>query len=341
MSRAEKPGQGQSANANRCWAHRRPGGPTQFEFGGSPGQEAGGKAPKKAGETLQAIQQSACSRRPKLPWLLLLSGFPDGLLHRWTNVDDALVVPRDSALDEQQALLRVHLDHLEVLGRHLLDAILPGHLLIGIDAPWRFALADRAWMPPVFVRAVGLPKAGEAPALHHALKASAFGDAGHVDQLALGEKIHFYRIAHFELGGFVRAYPEFFHVAAKGSAGLLEGAHPGFGQGLFLDLAESQRERRVLVLFGGLLPDHCARRSVDDGDRDSAAVLAKDLCHSNFFTNQSVQSGCLRLWRTSETTMLRQDLGLTQGPERRGARNVPEKASKSSLLPQWRHLAPP
>src|SRR5215472_1756489 len=198
--------------------------------------------------------------------LLLGGGGPVGGLDRGAHEHDAVTVTGDRALDEDEVLLGVHVHHGEVLGGHLLHAVVPGHLLVGVHAAARLPLADGARVTPVLVGAVGLTEPPEIPALHHALEAAALGDARDVDQLALLEQADADRIAHVEAGGLGGADPELLQHAPGLDAGLLEGALLRAGQTLLLRLAKPERHRRVLVALGGALAHDRAGGGVDDRD---------------------------------------------------------------------------
>ncbi|EAU63784.1 hypothetical protein STIAU_2469 [Stigmatella aurantiaca DW4/3-1] len=210
-------------------------------------------------------------------------------LHARPHVDDGVVVARDGALDEQQPLLRVHVDDGQVLRRHLLHTVVARHLLVRVGAARRLTLTDGARVTLILVRTVGLRLGAlEAPAPHDAREAAALRGARHVHQLPLGEQVRLHGVAHVELRRILRRHPELLQVTAQGRAVLLEEAPLGLVEDLLTDLSEAQRHRRVLVLLRRPLAHHLAGADVNDRHRNEVALVVEHLGHADLLANQTL-----------------------------------------------------
>src|SRR4051794_33616927 len=74
------------------------------------------------------------------------------LSDRGPHHDQVVLVPRDTARDEQQIVLRNHVHDRQVLDRAPVNSHLPRHALVLEYAPWRLALTDRAGVAMQLVR---------------------------------------------------------------------------------------------------------------------------------------------------------------------------------------------
>src|SRR5512143_2089854 len=109
-------------------------------------------------------------------------------LHRRAQQDDAAARAGNRAAHQHQVLGGTDRDDLDVLRRHAVGAVVTGHALVLEHAAREGAIADRAAVAEVLVRAVAGGKAAEAVPLDDAGVAASLGDAGHVDLVALLEQ---------------------------------------------------------------------------------------------------------------------------------------------------------
>src|SRR5262244_3211373 len=150
------------------------------------------------------------------------------------------------AFDEEQIILGPDLDDFQVLHRNALVAPMTGHALAFEDAPRVRAVADRAAVTEIFVRAVRARKTGEAPALDDAAEAVALADAGDVDEITRLEEIAgLDLLAELVLAGFVGAkLAQHFECAL---AGFFKMSLFGLIDALRLAAAEAHLQRVVAV----------------------------------------------------------------------------------------------
>src|SRR6185503_15514416 len=121
---------------------------------------------------------------------LLLRARSRGLARLRSSHDHGAVSgARDRAPNEEQVLVRAHGDDLDVGRRHALGPIPARHALAFENATRIRAVADRAAVPEVLVRAVRRRKPAETVALHHAGRAATLADAGDLDALAGTEHV--------------------------------------------------------------------------------------------------------------------------------------------------------
>src|SRR5262249_23547784 len=95
----------------------------------------------------------------------------------------------DGAAHEQEVVVVAHGDDLDVERRHALGAVATGHALALEHAAREGAVADRAAVPELLVRAVRGGKSAEAVALDHARGAAPLGDARDLHALARREDV--------------------------------------------------------------------------------------------------------------------------------------------------------
>ena len=121
------------------------------------------------------------------------------------------------------------------------------------------------------------------PALHNALVAVTLGGAGHVNKVALVERVGLNDVADVQLGGVLQV--ELAQVLLGSHARLVQVAHLGLGQLALGDILEAQLHSGVAFLLGSLLLDDGAGARLDNGDGDDLAVFVEDLRHTDFLAN--------------------------------------------------------
>src|SRR5262249_51099427 len=110
---------------------------------------------------------------------------PISLLRLLRLADEDVLAARAGhrSADQQQVLVGVHLDHLQVLGGHLLVAHVPGTVLVLPDSRRERAAADPSGCAVEHGTVRGVA-AGVVPALHAARETLALADPADVHQLS-------------------------------------------------------------------------------------------------------------------------------------------------------------
>ena len=137
--------------------------------------------------------------------------------------------------------------------------------------------------------AVGHGGAACAVALHNALIAVAFADAGNVDLVAGSEGVSLDFVADVHVGSAVQL--ELLQVLLGGNAGLLQVACLRLAELLLGDVAKAQLDGYVAVGLNGLLLGNDAGACFHDGHRDHLAALIEDLGHTHFFADDCFLHG--------------------------------------------------
>ena len=135
--------------------------------------------------------------------------------------------------------------------------------------------------------AVGHGGAACAVALHNALIAVAFADAGNVDLVAGSEGVRLDFVADVHVGSAVQLelLQDLLELL---QAGLLLVAQLGLGQLALQDILEAQLDGGVAVGLVGLLLHHGAGAGGDDGDRDHVPGLVEDLRHADLLADNGL-----------------------------------------------------
>src|SRR6185503_19550894 len=192
---------------------------------------------------------------------------------------------RHGAGDQDDVLVGVDAHHLEVLSGDAAAAHPPRRPHARVDARGERGGADRAGRA-VEHRAVGGAPAAEAVALDDALEALALAGGDHVDVLAGGEDRGLHLVARLPL--LVGLDLELGETTRRGHAGLLEVALlrlADVARRPLLDQAELHRLVAVAVL--GLALHDQAGADLEDGDRDHRPVVAEDLGHADFLSEDA------------------------------------------------------
>ena len=121
------------------------------------------------------------------------------------------------------------------------------------------------------------------PALHNALVAVTLGGTGHVNEVALFERVGLDDVADVQLSGILQI--ELAQVLLGSHARLVQVAHLGLGQLALGDILEAQLHSGVAFLLGSLLLDDGAGARLDHGDGNDLAVFVEDLRHTDFLAN--------------------------------------------------------
>src|SRR5581483_3021358 len=197
--------------------------------------------------------------------------------------------PGDGAAHEEQMLLGADGDDLEVPRRDPLRAPAPGHPLALEDAAREGAVADRAAVPEVLVRAVGPGEARELVPLHHARGPAALRHAGHVHPLARLEHVTDDHLA-ADRGRLAAVREAELPQDREGRrAGLLELALHRLGEPRRLDRPEAELRRGVALALGAAGRDDGTRTGLDDGDRNEDAGRRVDLRHPELPSDDAVE----------------------------------------------------
>src|SRR3954451_15557502 len=199
------------------------------------------------------------------------------------DLDDGALGAGDRAAQQDQVLVRDHVDDLEAALGHALVAHLAGAADALEHARRCGGRADRARGAHV-VRAVGDRAAAEAVALDGALEALALGDAGDLDLLALLEHVDGQLLADLEALALVAKLRE---VAQRRVAGLLDVAELGLVQLALGHVAVAELHGVVAAVVLGAQARDPARAGLHDRDALDHAVLDEQLCHPDLRAEQS------------------------------------------------------
>ena len=131
--------------------------------------------------------------------------------------------------------------------------------------------------------AVGHGGTASAIALHNALVAMAFGDAGHINLVAGSEGVSLDFVADIHVSSAIQL--ELLQVLLGGNASLLQVACLRLAQLGLLHVAKAKLDGGVAVGLNGLLLSDNAGACFHNGNRNDLAALIEDLGHAHFFAD--------------------------------------------------------
>src|SRR4051794_21402521 len=199
------------------------------------------------------------------------------------DLDDGALGAGDRAAQQDQVLVRDHVDDLEAALGHALVAHLAGAADALEHARRCGGRADRARGAHV-VRAVRDGAAAEAVALDRSLEALALRDAGDLDGLALLEDVDGQLLANLEA---LALAAELAQVAQRRVARLLQVAELGLRQLALGHVAVAELHGVVAVALGRPQAGNPARARLHDRDALDGAVLHEQLRHPDLRSEQS------------------------------------------------------
>src|SRR5947199_5338938 len=197
--------------------------------------------------------------------------------------DETVHRPRHGTTHEQQVPLGVHLHDPEAELREAPRTHVTRHPLPLDDSGRIRPRGDGAGFA-VAGGAVGLGAAAEMVAMHHALKAPAFGHAGHFHDVARLENRHRHRLP--GLGGiaFARHGKDLQHARRSLEARPLRMSEQGLGRAHRLGRAKAQLD------LGPRQLHHGARARLDHRDGHVRSFLVEEPRHPELASDQSVHS---------------------------------------------------
>src|SRR6516225_3894780 len=200
--------------------------------------------------------------------------------------------PRHRTANQQQVLIGVHLDHFQILRRHLDVTEVSGKVLVLPDAGRERTAADAAWCAMEH-RTVSRVPACIVPALHAACEAATLADAGDVNQLAGLEVLDQHAVANL---GFILRFGDahFLQNLDRSHVRLLEVACHRLVYALRLhEFDQAQLRSVVAVLFLGAALNYNARACLKHSATDEVAVFSEHLRHAQFDSDNSIDCHCL------------------------------------------------
>src|SRR5687767_8448772 len=213
--------------------------------------------------------------------------------HRWAHAHHRVVVARDAAAHEEQALLGVDAHHLDVQRGDALVAHVTRHAQALDHAARERAGADRPAVAEVLVRAVGRAHA-EAVPLHHAREALALRGADHVDALARAEDVDGDLLADLVLLELLGADPALAQRLRRRDRGLRAVPLERLGGVARCALAVAELEGAVAVAVRGLLLHDAVRLGVQHGHGDALPFVVEQLGHADLAAHELDRHGMPR-----------------------------------------------
>src|SRR5271165_1475691 len=199
--------------------------------------------------------------------------------------------PRNRTANQKQVLVRVHLDHFQVLCRHLGIPHVPREMLVLPHARREGTAPDAAWRAMEH-GTVGCVPPGIVPALHAARETAALADTADIDQLAGFEILHQHAIADLRL---VLRFPDanLLENLHRRNVGLLEVPGHGLVHTLRLDEFHQAELRGVVavLLFRAPLDYHAGTR-LQHRATHQVAVCGEDLRHTQLDSDNPVDCHC-------------------------------------------------